>query len=481
VSLTVYGQINKGILWHDVQGIDGDGKFQVLDNQVSTSRFGFKGEAKLGAKTTAGYLMEIGVNDTEGAKGDVFEARHSAFYISSEYGRVTIGRTSMATDGISQMSLANTDAAVLTLNLQPVPGMGWGFSNLPFNGPRREILRYDTPLIQGFMASASISNEDWWDVALRYAGEFGDFRVAGGIGYRNEDEGGIFGDARTVTTGSVSVMHISTGLFLNGAYGYSDQKFDMGWMTWPTLTGYHLLGGIERKWTELGKTTLYAEWAHFEPKDIDIDPRLMGLGAIQAVDAIATDFYVTWRQIETDIPGVDKANIFMGGAHQVLSATHRASAGRGFAGSVRGDQLMRGAACVSVAPQYLGKGELAWEVDARHAGVGAGLAEFFEVALLRHQPPVDTGCLHAGDDDVPAHIGAGVRPIAEQPLALAPVGHGIDEFSDVGMELDQHRIARLGLVDDQRSFLVVEIARFAAEGVADPAPLDDPRSASSAY
>ena len=54
------------------------------------------------------------------------------------------------------------------------------------NQGRTELLRYDSPTIGGFVASASIGEAgDYWGVMLRYAGEFSGFRVAAGIGYEN--------------------------------------------------------------------------------------------------------------------------------------------------------------------------------------------------------------------------------------------------------------------------------------------------------
>ena len=56
VSVTLYGQVNKAVLWWD----DGAEKnTYVVDNNYESSRFGFKGSAKIGGDWSAGYRMEI--------------------------------------------------------------------------------------------------------------------------------------------------------------------------------------------------------------------------------------------------------------------------------------------------------------------------------------------------------------------------------------------------------------------------------------
>ena len=56
---------------------------------------------------------------------------------------------------------------------------------------RMDRVRYDTPTIAGFTLSAAWGEDDFWDVALRFAQELGGIRLAGGIGYSEDhDEDG---------------------------------------------------------------------------------------------------------------------------------------------------------------------------------------------------------------------------------------------------------------------------------------------------
>lgn len=321
VSLTIYGQINKAIVWHDADVPDSIAKRTFGDGSQNPTVFGFTGEAKTSPEVKAGFRLEFGV-DENAVLQDTITVRHSAIWVESiKLGRATIGRTSQATDGIAEMTVANTDVAAKMLNLEPVSTHYFlGAVNLPFDGGRRNIVRYDTPVIAGFMASASwgqgdrigpfgvTSNEAVYDLALRYAGEFGGFRVTGGVGYRVEDynaAGALAGiPMENVITGSASAKHLVSGIFANVAAG---KVTNLGGTT--DLQGLHVQGGWEHNVTTLGNTTLFAEWGQLKEPGASGDITLMGLGAVQAVDAAALDLYATWRQFDLD--GADKVNVWM--------------------------------------------------------------------------------------------------------------------------------------------------------------------------
>ena len=91
---------------------------------------------------------------------------------------------------------------------------------------RANAVSYTSPTVGGFSVQAAWGENDVWDAALRYAGEFSGFRVAAGVGYINNASGlnevvpeftaGVDGPAQW--KGSASILHVGTGLFVNGAY-----------------------------------------------------------------------------------------------------------------------------------------------------------------------------------------------------------------------------------------------------------------------
>lgn len=321
MSLTVYGQVNKAILW--TRTPFGDDDHNIVDNPNSQSRIGFTGTANINADWSAGFVIEIGVSENWGTGSGVldlgtFTTRHSAVWLENkQIGRVSLGHTSQATDGIAEITVANTDVASTMLSLEPISGvyLAWlSPNNLPFDGGRTQVVRWDSPSLSGFKASASWSDGEVWDAALRYAGEFGGFRVAAGVGYRDAD-----GASETIT-GSASVMHVTSGLFVNAAAGHfdGDLTFTAFGVPWWSDTfdvdvkAYHVQGGIEQKLFSVGKTTFYGEYMEVRVNDLlGDDPSMYGLGVVQAIDPAAMDLYAAWRRY--DVLG-EEIDTFMGGA-----------------------------------------------------------------------------------------------------------------------------------------------------------------------
>lgn len=332
VSLEVSGHVNQAILFWDGFGDIGN-EFDdtaIINNTNSESRFRFRGSAKINTDWSAGFLMELGVGDVSNSGGP--SVRHQALYIKSQQlGTVWLGKTSEATDGIMELSLASADASTLG-SLAPFDAFvedqtGLGIVN-PFDGGRKNVVKYITPTLGGFSLSASWATEDNWDVALRYAGEFGAIRVAAGVGYRQEDISTINAPTldREFWGGSASVMHMPTGLFLDGQYGVSDGLQTVNFTvpiinaTLPIgvadveLRTYGLRGGFERNFNGLGKTTLYVEWSRLEIDDAGVDPQLWGVGVVQGIDAAAMSIYASYRHIDLDLGSDDSADIFIVGS-----------------------------------------------------------------------------------------------------------------------------------------------------------------------
>ncbi len=317
VSLTVSGQVNEAIIFWD----DGyENNIYVVSNNNGRSRFRFVGDAKIGNDWSAGYLLEIGAryansgsrNQTTpggGSNANQLDIRHSAWWLENkQLGRVWVGKTSSATDGITEINLANLntvgsgDAWIGGFFLRNANGTlstnKWNSITPSFagawniDGDRNTVVRYVSPTYMGFTTSSAWGEDDFWDTAIRYAGEFNGVRVAAGIGYKQQyDNVGKTGSDGSqcadlapanvnvsavdchVISGSASIMHVPTGLFLNGSYAqYTDEnrkqlyrnQFGAGTNVQDEDTYWQIVGGIERNWFGIGKTTLYGEYARHE-------------------------------------------------------------------------------------------------------------------------------------------------------------------------------------------------------------------------
>jgi len=321
VSLQIYGQVNRGLLiWDD--GTNSDA--YVVDNNVSSTRFGFLGKATMAPGWTAGYNIELEVRDASSDEVDQthddassalvptvdsVRTRLANWYIeSTRLGRVTVGQASTASDGISEISLHNNVSGTVgstayaknfgvlgTADLTSVDTARWGdiASNLSGLG-REDVIRYDTPAIMGFILSTSWGDNDLWDVALRFTREWNSIRMAGGVSYAHSGTGSFIVDNDQIA-GSISVMHMPTGLFVTFSAAEKEYKaIRDDAQYWGTQFG------VERKWLPYGKTTIFGEYASF---DGDFDNRssaaaaqaatLVGQSAFDGAEASKWGFSIT--------------------------------------------------------------------------------------------------------------------------------------------------------------------------------------------
>lgn len=366
MSVVVFGTIHKGILWTDVEGLNSN-KGYMFDASHDPSRIGIMGESKISPNLKAGYVLEFTLGNPTAEGVDLGKAvlgfpnapdgkkelqfgeqgmavRQSFLWADvNNVGRFALGHTSMATDGIIEINTSNTNVAVRPLSLAPIMfGGAIAGLNVPFDGYRANLIKYETPTLAGFIASASLAEDDSWDAALRYAAEAGGFRFAAGVGYRRQEKQTLINgvnlfDLFTVDvagshralSGSASVKHMQSGLFANAFYSRVDYDLsaEVGIFGIPLpsmdlgkarLTGYGGQGGIEKNWFGPGNTTFYGEWQRFsgsfDGTSFGANPTIYGLGAIQSIDAAAMDVYVTWRNVDLDVDGVKPANVYGVGA-----------------------------------------------------------------------------------------------------------------------------------------------------------------------
>jgi hypothetical protein len=377
VSLTVSGQVNEAIMFFD-DGVEKNA-YQVTNNNART-RFRFVGTAKIDAAWSAGYLLEIGVrgagsngvsqNSDEASNG--LDVRHSAWWLQNkDLGKLWVGQTSQAVDGITEINLANMGHfnnggqfqdsvggfllrnANGTRGTQSMNNLTNGNAN-PGEGDRYNVVKYETPTIAGFIASASVGEDKMYDAALRFAGEFSGFKLAAGVGYAKWTDGSATtstaaagterGCARITAAAfngkdvscdefgaSASIMHVPTGLFATGAYGEKndDQRVFVVPGSKKKDEFYWVSAGIEQKFFPVGKSTFYGEY--FEGKYgatvtgaglgngagvafaagtgtagaagniASSSVSFYGVGFNQSIDAAAMDIYVAYRNYEVDV------------------------------------------------------------------------------------------------------------------------------------------------------------------------------------
>jgi predicted porin len=279
VSITVYGKMNRAVLfWND--GAE-KGVYSV-DNSYESSRFGFKGSAKITGDWSAGYKLEAetraaaseAVNQidddngtrsggTLGDEGRLLLMRQSFMYLDNKkLGQLRWGLTSMPKDDVNK----DTDVTELADTMTSDDHMNRGFFLRPkgfdteVGGPgqlkwqaisqcyssssafdcstRRNAVTYWSPSFfgsadgKGLTASWGWGENDIWSAALRYRDSWGpNWEFGAGAAYeksRDENQessgGGLNGFKRDINewAGSASIKHKPTGLFAFGAFSTSE-------------------------------------------------------------------------------------------------------------------------------------------------------------------------------------------------------------------------------------------------------------------
>ncbi|MFT3730731.1 MAG: porin [Hyphomicrobium sp.] len=356
VSLTVSGWVGQQVTWWD----DG-GESNVYVNDLGStlaSHVKFTGQATILPGWTAGYVLHLeavgsdsltinqdtpdGPSVLTGHANGVGVLQSFWFIKSDQLGKVSIGKQSQASDNaailvdgsgslvpanwvsfdVNAFNIRNRSTGELTgLTWGGAGGCVWGDCNgLPTNS-----VRYNSPTFGGFSVSASWGEDDFWDIAARYAGDWGDFKVAGEVAYSQSSDFNTNSVNMVQPAGSEYLQvglyaeHVPTGLFIYGAYGHLDLNDDLTPNTGANET-YYIKGGIRQRWVPLGHTILYGEYEHAENNAlVDVDSggsfdgsfigttaiNMWGLGAVQEIDAAAMSLWLKYRHIDASATDID--------------------------------------------------------------------------------------------------------------------------------------------------------------------------------
>jgi hypothetical protein len=353
VSLTVSGWVNEAVFFWD----DGSqSNVYVGTNSLEQSRFRFTGDAKISPGWSAGYTLEVGVvgqasngfnqaNDSNTV--GVMTVRKSNWFLKSDQlGKLTVGLEGEATyhllddaDASNTRNFADAEAAAVAMAKfklksggQTVNGLLWtdvmrgGNNSTPGQGGRRNIVRYDSPALMGFVVTASWGENDLGSVALTYKAELGDFLIVARGGYAQDVDETTQPCHKSPTKldcdwygAAGTIMHKPTGLYVYSGFGEQKDNHRGEDIAVPnnfvekTDTTWFVQGGIEQKFTSLGKTTVFGEYRHddagtnLSAKDAagnyvhDSSLNFYAAGVVQNIEAAAMDLYVIYRHGDGDV------------------------------------------------------------------------------------------------------------------------------------------------------------------------------------
>ncbi len=350
VSLTVTGWVSSQIYWFDAGN---ESNVYVVDNANDlSSNFKFTGSATISPGWKAGYSLWIYADpgnslqsDTSNDTGGIGLAIENSYWFiqSDQLGKVSVGRQSLAADNAAlgtdfsgTLFPANGvtfDGGFFNLvdaNTGVVQGARWenagfwcehaglGIAN-DCAGLRLNGVRYDTPTFAGFSLSASWGEDDYWDIAARYSGEFSGIKVSLATAYsETTDNAGnrpCIGTGATATCSDSSyfqvggmVKHLASGLWVHGTYGINEVD-DVNQP--EDIVGYYLKAGWSNKFNSLGATHFYGEYGKNEDAFdagltlnglaiVNSDATRWGVGMVQEIDAAAMSMWVKYRHHEYD-------------------------------------------------------------------------------------------------------------------------------------------------------------------------------------
>ncbi|MAC81226.1 MAG: porin [Rhodobacteraceae bacterium] len=299
-TMWYYGQLNPGYLSAD----DGsDTTDELIDNSASNSRvgiwivqpfdngmeFSFNLETGLGFRSSSG-LSQLNAGDRSWFDWDQQDIRKVDLSLKTSYGTVWAGQGSMASDGAGQVDKSGTTLAGY-VSLRDVAGaillrdstgaltdvtIGSAFDS--YDGGRYGRIRYETPDLAGFTVSAAWgqeildkdSDDEFWDAALRYRGEFGNVLLDAAVGYQSRMRPGA--EDRNDTFASASLYHLS-GVSLTLGVG---ERNTAGTYVYTKL-------GYKRDWLPIGDTAVSIDYYSAD------DMGLTGTATSSSSDAIGVE------------------------------------------------------------------------------------------------------------------------------------------------------------------------------------------------
>ena len=337
VKLRLYGQITRQFGFV----VDDDATtFKQGPNGNTSTRMGIDGRGKITKDVSLRTRLEFAINTGNSTGGpqfsnqpgsNDFDIRHlDAIFSHKQFGAVWIGRGDTATNGSSEITLA---PGINTGRLQgtnhnvasefrilddaeasepsAVGTVDRFFSNLDGAG-RQNRIRYDSPTIFGFKASASLIDKHNYDAALRYSGQVLGTKIKAGVGFcstkgpSNAGDGSCFGNGGTIegreqVNGSASILTpIGVGLTFSGGKQWLNRA-DAALSDNQTPFNLNPAVFYTTKVTELGATTLEYSYQYTEDLTADGDKgRSHAITLLQKVDSVGGDYFLGFRYFDVE-------------------------------------------------------------------------------------------------------------------------------------------------------------------------------------
>jgi hypothetical protein len=308
---TIYGQFNFAYQSFDDGEETTDG---VVDNGNWNSRIGVTytqpfDDMTFRARFESGFGFRNSAQVSQDFEPDWIDWQRTAlrwFEVAGDtnYGTISLGQGSTASDGTAGLDdsftfqAGATDSSDGFGSFRSRAGAGAltdvtvGRVNSNFNGARRFRARYDTPVYAGVMVSTSYGqniltegdNTHYYDVALRWTGDIGDFAVRTAAGYQWLDDPD--GEDTRRLAGSATVVHTPTGVNFALSAGEQIDGASYFWVR----------AGLRRDFFDVGTTSLSVDYySGYDFLSDGARTENYGVYAVQTFDAASVDVYAGVR------------------------------------------------------------------------------------------------------------------------------------------------------------------------------------------
>ena len=311
VEFAVSGHVNRAVIVVDQDNNPKDGDLQHVDSNASGSRFRLKGSEDIGNGLTAGVNMELGVlsGDKSGTT-----TRHAAVDLSGAFGKLTLGHTSNAADGMAHADGAFNGGSWLGGVTNWCSYAGSGPACPSNDGTRHETLRYNTPSLGPASIAVSTGDDEYWDAKFSVSGSIGDTAYDFRVGYMDE------ATAATIGHGDAAQKYKGTVLTTSGAVKFaSGTSVGAAWSKaeadpQDAEHSYYYMS-LDQSYGD-GSIGIYYKKGEYDGTDAkailgeNTEGTLWGIGVGHNIGSGATA-YAGYRHVEAD--GAEDLGLFLAG------------------------------------------------------------------------------------------------------------------------------------------------------------------------
>ena len=315
IALKISGQVNRAFLYADNTAVD---DFFFVDNDNSSTRVRFRAVGRVNCDFKVGAQIEVQFESNtssairfkqngQAGANNFTERKLEVWFDSETWGRLWLGQGDTASNGTSEVDLSKTGVIAYSgiedlaggLEFENGVRIGTVFNN--YDGLSRvDRVRYDTPTFAGFQLSTSWTDDNEWDLALRFAQKFNGHKFAAAISYVDGERGQGFSSDYQVS-GSASVL-FSNGFNLTFATGMQDDE-GAGAAQRQTKFLYGKVGWVFN-FFDWGHTAFAADIAYNRNERARGDESwAYGVFAVQKIDWVGTELYAGVRLHELDHGG----------------------------------------------------------------------------------------------------------------------------------------------------------------------------------